>query len=151
RFVATLAAHRVTRLVLVPSLLRVLLDGVPDLGSRLPRLRCCIASGEPLPAALVDRFRAAAPAAALVNLYGTTEVGDATWHVASEGSPRPAGVIGRPLPGARVYVLDPHREPVPIGVAGELWVGGPGVADGYLRHPELTAERWVADPFATDS
>ncbi|MFJ4348946.1 amino acid adenylation domain-containing protein [Pseudomonas sp. NPDC089401] len=84
---------------------------------------------------------------AVVNNYGPTE----TTVVASSGVVEAGAVlhIGRPLDNARLYVLDPQRQPVPLGVPGELYIGGAGVARGYLNRPELTAERFLDDPFAT--
>jgi amino acid adenylation domain-containing protein len=136
-----LAEHGVTRLVVVPSLLRVLLDTMASTGRRLPRLRYCSVSGEALPADLVARFADLVPRATLLNLYGSTEVmADATW---SEGST----AIGRPIANTRVYLLDQYGGPVPLGVHGELYVAGAGVARGYLDDPAGTAERFVPDPF----
>jgi amino acid adenylation domain-containing protein len=86
----------------------------------------------------------------LINMYGITET---TVHVTyrrlrqEELLNGQASVIGKPIPGWRVYILDAHGEPVPKGVAGEIYVGGAGVAHGYLNRPELTAERFVPDPF----
>jgi amino acid adenylation domain-containing protein len=142
---ALLAERGVTHLVLVPTLLRAMLDG---LGTRsLPALRSCISSGEPLPPALARRFRAALPAATLLNTYGTSEIWDATCYDTRE---LPAGAtivpIGRPLPYVRVRVLDRWLQPVPPGIPGELCVGGAGIGPGYWRRPELTAGRFIADP-----
>jgi acyl-coenzyme A synthetase/AMP-(fatty) acid ligase/acyl carrier protein len=85
----------------------------------------------------------------LVNMYGITETTvHVTYHPLSRADlDRPSSVIGRPIPDLRVYLLDRRRELCPIGVPGELHVGGPGVARGYLRRPELTAERFIQSPF----
>jgi amino acid adenylation domain-containing protein len=116
------------------------------------RLRHVIFGGEALEMATVEPWfeRNGDQQPRLVNMYGITET---TVHVTYRpidradvergGSP-----IGGPIPDLLVYVLDAHREPVPLGVVGELYVGGAGVARGYLNRPELTAERFVADPFA---
>jgi amino acid adenylation domain-containing protein len=152
RLVAALAEGEVTRIVLVPSLLRVLLDEHADLGARLPRLGHWISSGEVLPAELAQRFFERLPGRVLLNLYGSSEVAaDATWH---EVTPpvRPGAVpIGRPIDNKRVYKLDRHGPPVPVGVTGELYLAGAGVARGYLNRPELTAEKFLADPFGADA
>ena len=84
--------------------------------------------------------------AALINVYGPTEATvDALWHEwrAEDGETVP---IGRPIANVRAYVLDEQRQPVPAGVTGELYLGGAGVARGYLSRPELTAERFIAEP-----
>src|SRR5204862_218618 len=97
-----------------------------------------------------DRLRSRPPAGAsfeLFNCYGPTEatVVATSSRVSARGSGLPA--IGRPIPGARGYVVDAGGEAVPLGVTGELWLGGGGLARGYLGRPELTAERFVPDPF----
>ena len=90
----------------------------------------------------------------LVNMYGITETTvhvtyrPLTWADAVEST---GSVIGRPLGDLQVYVLDEHRQPVPIGVVGELYIGGVSLARGYLNHPEQTSERFVEDPFAFGS
>lgn len=142
--VAALAEQRVTRLWLVPSLLNVLLDSFPDLQAQLPRLDFWVTSGEALPASLLERFRHAMPGATLFNLYGTSEAWDATWYDTSQQSGPLHGVpIGKPIANVKVYVLDRHRQPVPIGVPGELYVAGDGLSEGYLNHPEWTSEGFV--------
>ncbi|HEV2149749.1 MAG TPA: AMP-binding protein, partial [Longimicrobiaceae bacterium] len=148
----SLRAARCTRLVLVPSLLRALLDAYPDLGARLPELTLWITSGERLPPDLLRRFRQSAPGATLLNLYGTSEVIDATCQVVTgedAAADAPSAPIGLPIDNVRAHVLDAGMRPAPVGVAGELYVAGDGVARGYHGRPELTAERFLPDPFAT--
>ncbi|MEM7199945.1 MAG: amino acid adenylation domain-containing protein [Planctomycetota bacterium] len=149
-FLAALAEHRVTRLTLVPSLLRTMLDAEPDLGGKVPHLRLVICSGEPLPAELARRFAAAAPAARLLNLYGFSEASaDATCYDATAlGTPDAGSVpIGTPISGTQVLLLDREGGLAPPGAIGEICVGGVGLARGYLYRPDLTAARFVAHPF----
>jgi amino acid adenylation domain-containing protein len=107
--------------------------------------------GDALDPASVSRLLAggAAPRR-LVNGYGPTETTTfaTTFPIAPDDAAR-AIPIGRPIGNTQVYVLDAHRDPVPVGVAGELWIGGDGVARGYLNRPDLTEERFVADPFSS--
>jgi amino acid adenylation domain-containing protein len=137
--------HEVTVLQLVPSLLDMLL-GVPGFDRGLP-LRRVFCGGEPLTPQLVQRFHARSDAS-LCNLYGPTEAAiDSTFWV-SPGAPSLGMVpIGRPIANAETYILDEHGEPAPIGVPGELHIGGAGLARGYLHRPDLTAQRFVPDPF----
>lgn len=134
----------VTTLHFVPSMLRVLLD-TPGVGAACGSVRRVMCSGEALPAALVRRFHAEV-SAELHNLYGPTEAAiDVTWWPCDTDTDTVP--IGRPIANTSVYVLDEHRLPVPVGVPGELYLGGVGVGSGYLRRPELTARRFVGDPF----
>ncbi|MFP2933900.1 non-ribosomal peptide synthetase, partial [Pyxidicoccus sp. 3LG] len=135
-----LVRHGVTVLQVVPSLLRVLLEE-PALRNAT-RLRWLISGGEALSADLLPRVREALPHVRFNNSYGPTEATiDATaWTV--QGAVSGAVVpIGRPMANAQVYVLDERLHPVPTGVPGELYVGGVGLARGYLHRPHLTAER----------
>lgn len=112
--------------------------------------RAFVIGGENLRAESLRVWREFAPATRLINEYGPTEtvVGCCVYEVAA-GDPREGSVpIGRPIANTRLYVLDERGEPVPPGVVGELFIGGAGVALGYLNRPELTAERFLADPFA---
>ncbi len=148
RFVQSLAEAGVTRIVLVPSLLRVLLDTYSDLHARLPRLRHWVSSGEALDMELTQRFYDAMPQAILINLYGSSEVAADvlccdTRHLTSSSSVP----IGRPIANIQAYVLDRHLSEAPIGVPGEILVGGAGLARGYWNRPDLTAERFVPNPF----
>ena len=145
-FVDLLSREGVTRIVVVPSFLQLLLDQ-PDLARRLPRLRHCACSGEVLPASLVATFRARLPNVELVNIYGTSEFWDATWCQAGGGGETLSVPIGSPIANMRAHILDDRLEPVPINVPGELFVGGVGLARGYLARPDLTADRFLPDPF----
>jgi amino acid adenylation domain-containing protein len=149
-FLGALEANSVTRLVLVPSLLRVLLDTTSDLNARLPRLKIWATSGEALPAELAQRFKELLPGRTLLNVYGSSEVSaDVTWHdLSQESTDLSRAPIGRPIANTQVYLLDRHMQPVPIGVPGELYVGGANLARGYLGKPDLTAERFLPNPFA---
>jgi amino acid adenylation domain-containing protein len=148
--VRRLAERKVTRLVAVPSLLKAIFDQCPDAAKQLRRLKICISSGEALPVNLAGRFRAALPGCRLINLYGSSEVaGDVACYEVSDELEATIP-IGRPIHNTRIYVLDPNRHPVPVGVSGEIYVGGENLARGYLHGPELTAEKFVADPFVRD-
>jgi amino acid adenylation domain-containing protein len=149
RAIAELAAAGATRIVVVPSLLAALLDAVPDLARRAPRLRWWFVGGEPVPVALVERFGRALPDRKLINIYGATELsGDATWF---DFDRMPAGLtsspIGAPLPGVCARVVDGELREVADGEPGEICVSGACVAPGYLDRPELTASRFVPNPF----
>jgi len=147
-FMERLRRHQVTRLTLVPSLLQALLD---DSGSgACPSLRLLVTSGETLVlderACLLARF----PNARLVNLYGSTEVGaDVTWHALADGE-MGAAPIGRPIANTRLHVLCPQGRLLPRGATGELFVGGAGLAAGYLKQAALTAERFLPDPYSRE-
>jgi acyl-coenzyme A synthetase/AMP-(fatty) acid ligase len=146
--VRTLSMERVTRLWLVPPLLRALLDSVPDLDRRLPDLTFWVCSGAPLSPDLFARFTRAMPQATLFNLYGTTEVWDATWWDPRTSPPPVWRIpIGHAIDNIRLRVLDADRHLLPVGVPGELYVGGVGLARGYAGDPILTRERFVEDPF----
>ncbi len=146
---AALAASKTTRVVLVPSLLRVLLDSGGDLARRLPLVKWWVTSGETLSLDLYRRFRQTFPEAVLINLYGSSEVSaDVTCYDSRQGEPRDSVPIGRPISNTRVYILDERRQPVPLEVPGEIYIGGDALARGYRNRPELTAERFLADPFS---
>ncbi|HKP51513.1 MAG TPA: amino acid adenylation domain-containing protein [Chloroflexia bacterium] len=150
-FVGALAKAGVTRLVLVPSLLRVLLETDHDLDAKLPRLKVWATSGEALSTDLAHRFKMMLPGRTLLNIYGSSEVSaDVTWHDLSRESADLTRVpIGRPIANTQVYLLDRQMQPVPIGVPGEVYVGGANMARGYVGKPELTAERFVPNPFGS--
>jgi amino acid adenylation domain-containing protein len=145
----TLGSANVTRIWVVPSLLELLIETCPDLRERLPRLNFWVSSGEALSARLLAKFSQIMPNSVLYNLYGTSEVWDATWYDPTDA---PAEnlmrvPIGRPISNVQAYILDSLRRPVPLGVSGELCIGGLGLARGYVNLPELTAEKFISDPF----
>ncbi|WKE68388.1 non-ribosomal peptide synthetase [Streptomyces sp. WP-1] len=135
-------ADKVTLLHAIPSVTNALLDA----GGLPPNLRTVVFGGEPLRRKLVDRVYAET-GAEVFNAYGPTEgtVFCTLGPVPRDGTGEPT--IGAAAAGARLYVLDEDRGPVPPGVPGELYLGGAGVAHGYLNRPETTAERFVPDPF----
>jgi amino acid adenylation domain-containing protein len=138
------AAGEVTLINTVPSALAELVRGglVPEFAQVINL------AGEPIPPALVEAIQALEPPRRLYNLYGPSEdTTYSTFALLAAGSEAP---IGRPLANTRVYLLDARGEPVPAGVPGELFLAGEGLARGYLGRPELTAERFVPDPFATE-
>ncbi len=145
RMAETIRRHGVTTLWLPAALFNVVVDGMPEL---LEGVRQLVVGGEAVSPAHARRALEAYPGLRLVNGYGPSEC-----TVFSTCWPVPAGFaghtvpIGRPVGDRRVYVLDAALEPVPAGVPGELYVGGPAVARGYLGRPGLTAETFVPDPF----
>jgi amino acid adenylation domain-containing protein len=140
----------ITDLLCVPSYYAALLRFVKE---PLPSLARAIVAGEAATWDLAAQHEALLPHAELVNEYGPTEA--TVWSTAYRcpmDADAAAGAavipIGGPIPNACVYVVDGHGAPVPVGVAGELWVGGAGVTRGYLGRPGLTAERFLPDPFS---
>jgi len=145
KLVSLINQQNVTTLHFVPSMLQAFLqDPAVSSCQSLQRIVC---SGEALPADAQHQVFAKLPQAALYNLYGPTEAAiDVThWTCVDEG--RDAVPIGRPIANLGCYILDSNFEPVPVGVLGELYLGGIGLARGYHRRPALTAERFIAHPF----
>jgi amino acid adenylation domain-containing protein len=138
--------HQISTLHFVPSMLQVFLT--QEVAGECSCLRRVICSGEALPATLVRSFQQLLPATTLYNLYGPTEATvDVTAFVCPPQFNQESVPIGRPIANTAIYVLDEQQRPAPIGVAGEIYIGGAGVARGYLNRPELTAERFLPDPF----
>jgi len=141
--VDVIEAEQVTIMHFVPSMLGAFLaaSGLDRCGS----LRHVMCSGEALPFNLQEDFFAALPAE-LHNLYGPTEAAvDVTHWTCRRSDPRGFVPIGRPVANTQIYILDQHLQPVPIGVAGDLYIGGIQVGRGYHNRPELTAERFLHD------
>ncbi|HEX2188123.1 MAG TPA: amino acid adenylation domain-containing protein, partial [Longimicrobiaceae bacterium] len=154
---AVVVAENAAGLPRLPGRDRVtLVNTVPSAAAELVRaggipgsVRSVNLAGEPLGGALAEALYAAG-VGVVRNLYGPSE--DTTYSTWSR-VPRGAGrepTIGRPVANTRAYVLDARMEPAPVGVPGELYLGGAGVGRGYLGRPELTAERWVPDPFGAE-
>ncbi|MET8154233.1 amino acid adenylation domain-containing protein [Actinoplanes sp. NPDC049668] len=143
RLIALMRDERVTFACLPPAVLNLIS------GAELPDQRVLISAGEELSGELVRSWLR--PGLRLCNGYGPTEVtiGATIMELGPEDVAAPP--IGLPKPNYRAYVLDSHLHPVPVGVAGELHLGGPGVARGYLNRPELTAEKFVKDPFVDEA
>jgi amino acid adenylation domain-containing protein len=142
QLIALLARHEVTVMQATPTTWRLLIDaGWPG---RAGLKALC--GGEALPPALAAQLLERG--LELWNMYGPTET--TIWSTVQRLRPAEPLTIGRPIANTRVYVLDPHLQPVPVGVPGELHIGGHGLARGYLNRPELTEERFVPDPFHAD-
>ncbi|MBP6750405.1 MAG: amino acid adenylation domain-containing protein, partial [Xanthomonadaceae bacterium] len=149
--VEQIATHSVVVADIPPSYLQTLLEA--DAREAVPALRIAIVSGE---ATLTESIRNKSFGFTIFNEYGPTEAAIiATNLVIDAGSPPTFASkylpIGKPIPDTSAYILDRDLQPVPIGVAGELHIGGVGVARGYLNRPELTDERFIPDPFAADT
>jgi amino acid adenylation domain-containing protein len=147
--VDTIRSKRVSILHCVPSLLRLLLDE-PGFDQSLA-LRAVMSGGEALPPTTVTRFQSRS-GAKLYNVYGPTEaIIDSTYWLCEDGDASSTIPIGRPIPNARIYILDDRLNPLPIGVGGQLYISGAGLARGYVADPGLTAERFIPDPFSGEA
>ncbi|KVA17134.1 hybrid non-ribosomal peptide synthetase/type I polyketide synthase [Burkholderia ubonensis] len=144
-----IAREGITTVHFVPSMLRAFLDH-PDLDAHCASLRRVVCSGEALPYDLQQRFFERLDAR-LYNLYGPTEAAvDVTAWECRRDDPHRNVPIGRPIANTRLYIVDAQMQPVPVGVAGELLIGGTPVGRGYHGEPELSAEKFIADPFSAD-
>lgn len=148
--IASLAAlfqeYQVSHTLALPSLWNMILDAAQP--AQLESLRTVIVAGESSSRELLKKHEAALPDCELVNEYGPTE--GTVWSSyfdCLQPFERTNVPIGRPIPGARVFIVSPEQQLLPVGHAGELWVAGPGVARGYLGRPELSAERFVTPDF----
>jgi amino acid adenylation domain-containing protein len=140
-----IAKQQPSHTLCVPSLYNLLLEQAST--HPLDSLQTVIVAGERCPKALVERHFTCLPNSALYNEYGPTEA--TVWctvYRCQPGEERESVPIGRPIANTQVYVLDSHLQPVPVGVAGELYVGGAGIARGYVYQPEATSERFIPHP-----
>ncbi len=148
-FCRLVALRPITHLLCIPSLYEFLLDiAEPHFSS----LRCVIVAGEPCPPSVVVRHQQVLPETKLFNEYGPTEV--TVWsnvHRCGTEDALRTVPVGRPIANTRIHVLDPDSQPVPLGVLGEVCIGGAGVGRGYLNHPALTALKLIPDPFGEES
>ncbi|OTA21090.1 Amino acid adenylation [Xenorhabdus beddingii] len=139
----------ITLIHFVPAMLQQFIHAIP--AGRCPSLRHIFCSGEAFPYVLQQKCLPHFAHCQLHNLYGPTE---AAIHVTARQCVPDRDIgrvpIGKPITNIRIYLLDSHGEPVPIGVTGELYIGGIGVARGYLNLPELTAEHFLPDPFSSE-
>ncbi|HWD31775.1 MAG TPA: amino acid adenylation domain-containing protein [Pseudomonas sp.] len=145
RLVELIHAHQVTTLHFVPSMLQMFL--LDEQVASCTGLRRIICSGEALPVEAQTQVLAKLPGAGLYNLYGPTEAAIDVTHWTCRDEGRDSVPIGQPIANLQTYVLDAELQPVPVGVVGELYLGGIGLARGYHRRPALTAERFVTSPF----
>jgi natural product biosynthesis luciferase-like monooxygenase protein len=147
--VEQVARHGVTHLQCTPSFARLLVQS-PDAARSLGTLRALLVGGEAFPVDLAQQLRPLVGGGEIINMYGPTEttIWSSTQRVTGDEAGGTGCVsIGRPIANTQIYVLDAHRQPVPVGVPGELWIGGDGVARGYWQRSELTDEKFARDPF----
>jgi amino acid adenylation domain-containing protein len=146
-----IARHSVSHLLGLPALYEFILQQARP--GQLTSLRTVIVAGEPCPPELVQHHAETLPHVALFNEYGPTEA--TVWSSVYRfmlSVPFCGSVpIGRPVANTQIYLLDPQLQPAPIGVTGEVYIGGDGLARGYLNHPDLTAERFVPNPFSANA
>ncbi len=139
----------ITTMHFVPSMLRIFLEAEGVEGCR--SLRRVICSGEALTMDLQQRFFERLGGCELHNLYGPTEAAvDVSYWKCRRETAMTTVPIGRPVWNTQLYVLDSYLQPVPVGVPGELHIGGVQLARGYLKQPELTAQKFIADPYSTE-
>ncbi|HEX2958744.1 MAG TPA: amino acid adenylation domain-containing protein, partial [Chitinispirillaceae bacterium] len=147
--------NKVTVIHFVPSMLRIFLEYLqdrPEIISKISTLRYVFASGEALGADLVTMFNNTINRGCgceLHNLYGPTEATvDVTWYPCIKSEPYVSVPIGKPVANTQIYILDEFKNPLPVGLKGEIHIGGVQVAAGYINQPELTSEKFIDDPFS---
>ncbi|UFW48280.1 MULTISPECIES: non-ribosomal peptide synthetase [Bradyrhizobium] len=153
RLAQEITREGITVLEIVPSLLRVILDRMDEAQIRraFAKLRLLISTGEPLPVDLCRAWFDRCPKVPLVNAYGASECSDdVSLHRLTKAPPTATSnvAVGAPLPNTQLYVLDANLEPQPVGVVGELCIGGAGVGRFYVNDPAQSRQRFLPDPFA---
>ncbi|MBY7142460.1 amino acid adenylation domain-containing protein [Virgibacillus sp. NKC19-3] len=150
-FLKLIDKYNVSRITIVPSYLRVLLSEIKKRNLNISSLKYCVSSGEVLSTELVGEFFDTIKGCNLYNLYGSSEVAaDVTWYdtsnldlsLSSESAP-----IGRPVDNTQIYILDKNLRIAPIGVQGEIYVGGLQLSKGYVNNERLTDEKFITNPF----
>ncbi|MES2296924.1 MAG: amino acid adenylation domain-containing protein, partial [Pseudomonadota bacterium] len=148
---AFLQQHRIDAFDCTPSQLEVLIAAglLENTPAQAHQLKSVLIGGEAISAAMWDKLRQV-QGTDYFNMYGPTECTvDATMCLIRDAGP--STTIGKPIANMTVYILDANRQAVPVGVAGEIYIGGTGVARGYLQRPELSAERFLLDPFSSQA
>jgi amino acid adenylation domain-containing protein len=150
RFIDKVVDGRVAVLQVVPSYLEAVVSHLEQSPQKLADLRCVSVTGEALKKELTQRWFAIEPDIKLVNAYGLTETSDDTNHEVMDGVPNGTGVpLGRPVNNVRVYIVDEHLSPVPLGAPGAIVFSGVCVGRGYVNDPERTRTAFMADPHRT--
>ena len=145
--IETIRGHGVTTMHFVPPMLKVFLENRHS--AECSSLKRVICSGEALPYALSRQFYTTLPGATLINLYGPTEAAvDVTAYVCPGERADKKLPIGRPIANTQIYILDEALNPVPAGVGGELYIAGVQLARGYANRPDLTSEKFIANPYS---
>jgi amino acid adenylation domain-containing protein len=151
-FARYILEHGINTSYILPNYLTAVVEGLAAHRERSP-LRCLMTGIAPVKQHVLQRFRELFPDMRIMNCYGPTEVtwGPCSFAFDEAEDPNRITPIGRPFPNYRIHIVDEHLQPVPVGVAGELVVGGVGIARGYLNQPAATAEKFVPDPFRPGS
>ena len=145
RLLQALCDFKVTRLVVVPSLLDAMISNLEQTSRHVPALRYCTSSGEALPMSVAQRFKTLFPNATLLNLYGTTEVSaDAVFSIVDSSQPYKYAELGIPIPGMSVHILNNYFTSVPLGTIGEVCLSGTGVALGYYHNDAQTQQAFLS-------